>query len=91
MIEKGVPFDKSETGINCLFLNLMDVWDDAYLPLIEKANLPNEAAKKDKITYLKKIWYIDMEHEVFHAVSTWQEFIERPGYYVNRAIVNDFD
>ena len=257
MIEKGVPLDKSEAGINCLFLNLMDVWDDAYLPLIEKANLPIkecggsalcsaayhnhmalanyllscgvsvncrekpslstpvlQAAKENHLemvkflvehgadlslkdeegvrpylvakknhhpemaAYLKahepaelsseerqdnifeyyhipkamaeylkggqlklefpeekrlhwiklysyidvpemsfqgkrllslieesedydpilvwepqsqKIWYIDMEHEVFHAVSTWQEFIERPGYYVNRAIVNDFD
>ena len=39
----------------------------------------------------KKIWFIDMEHEVFHAVSTWTEFMKDPGYYTNRAIMHEFD
>ena len=39
----------------------------------------------------KKIWYIDVEHEVFHAVSTWTKFIEHAGYYTNRAVMHDFD
>lgn len=257
MVEKGVSFDKSEAGINRLFLHLMDAWDDSYLPLIEKMHLPIQecggsalcsaayynhmasadyllscgvsvncrenrtlntpvlcaarenhlemvkflvehgadlslrddegirpylAAKKnhhsevaaylkahepaelsseeiqDKLfkdyhmpdsmaDYLKngqlklefpeekhlhwiklytymdvpelsyqgkkllslveesedyglilawepqsqKLWFIDMEHEVFHAVCTWQEFMEHPGYYANRAVMYEFD
>lgn len=257
MVEKGVQIDKSEDGINRLFLNLMDAWDDAYFPLIEKLNLPIKecggpslcsaafrnhmklteyllscgvsvnyrekefhstpvlnaaeqnhlemvkflvehgadlslkddegirpylAAKKNKnkemaeyikahepaelsntdiqdkifedyhvpnamadylrngnlklefpkeerlrwiklysymdvpeMTYRgkkllslveesedyglvlvwepqsRKIWFIDMEHEVFHAVSAWPKFIENPGYYANRVIMHEFD
>ena len=39
----------------------------------------------------RKIWFIDPEHEVFHAVSTWMEFIKNAGYYTNRAIIHEFD
>lgn len=39
----------------------------------------------------KKIWFIDMEHEIFHAVSSWSKFIQNPGRYTNRAIMWDFD
>ena len=39
----------------------------------------------------KKIWFIDPEHEVFHAVSTWTKFIKNAGYYTNRAIIHEFD
>lgn len=226
MVEKGVQIEKSEDGIKRLFLNLMDAWDDAYFPFIEKLNLPIKecggpslcsaafhghmklaeyllscgvsvnyrekefhstpilnaaeqnhlemvkflvehgadlslkddegirpylAAKKNKnkemadylrngnlklefpkeerlhwiklfsymdvpeMTYRgkklfslveesedyglvlvwepqsRKIWFIDMEHEVFHAVSTWSKFIENPGYYANRVIMHEFD
>ena len=39
----------------------------------------------------KKIWFIDPEHEVFQAVSTWTKFIKNAGYYTNRAIIHEFD
>lgn len=40
---------------------------------------------------VKKIWFIDAEHDVFHAVSTWTKFIKRPGYYTNLAVMHEFD
>ena len=40
MIEKGAQIEKSAEEINCLFLNLMDAWDEAYFPIIEKMDLP---------------------------------------------------
>lgn len=39
----------------------------------------------------EKIWFLDMEHDVFHAVSTWPEFIQNAGRYVNRAVYWEFD
>lgn len=39
----------------------------------------------------RKIWFIDMEHDIFHAVSTWSKFIQNAGHYINRAIMWDFD
>jgi len=39
----------------------------------------------------KKICFIDMEHEIFHAVSTWPKFIKNAGRYTNRAVMWDFD
>ena len=40
MIEKGAQIEKNAEEINCLFLNLMDAWDEAYFPIIEKMDLP---------------------------------------------------
>ena len=39
----------------------------------------------------RKIWFVDMEHDVFHAVASWTRFIKNPGDYVNRAIRWEFD
>lgn len=39
----------------------------------------------------KKIWFLDIEHDVFHAVATWETFIKNPGYYINRAVMWEFD
>lgn len=39
----------------------------------------------------KKIWFIDTEHDIFHAVSTWTKFIKDAGTYVNRALMWEFD
>ena len=39
----------------------------------------------------KKIWFVDMEHDVFHALASWTMFIKNPGDYVNRAVRWEFD
>lgn len=39
----------------------------------------------------KKIWFVDMEHDIFHPVATWTKFIRRAGWYINRAVVWEFD
>lgn len=39
----------------------------------------------------KKVWFLDMEHDVFHAVADWETFIKDPGYYTNRAVMWEFD
>lgn len=39
----------------------------------------------------KKIWFLDMEHDVFHAVASWDDFIKNPGYYINRAVMWESD
>lgn len=39
----------------------------------------------------RKIWYLDMEHDVFHAVSTWSKFIKNAGRYTNKAVMWEFD
>ncbi|MCI8554479.1 MAG: ankyrin repeat domain-containing protein [Clostridiales bacterium] len=39
----------------------------------------------------KKVWFLDMEHDVFHAVAAWEKFIRDPGYYINRAVMWEFD
>lgn len=35
----------------------------------------------------KKLWYLDVEHEEFHALATWEDFIADPGKYLNRMII----
>ena len=39
----------------------------------------------------KQIWFLDIEHDVFHAVAPWEAFIKNPGYYINRAVMWEFD
>lgn len=39
----------------------------------------------------RKIWFLDIEHDIFHAVATWEQFIQNPGYYINRAVMWEFD
>ena len=39
----------------------------------------------------KQVWFLDMEHDVFHAVAVWEKFIKNPGYYINRAVMWEFD
>lgn len=36
----------------------------------------------------KKLWYLDVEHEEFHALATWEDFIADPGKYLNRMIID---
>lgn len=35
----------------------------------------------------KKLWYLDVEHEEFHALATWEDFIVDPGKYLNGMII----
>ena len=35
----------------------------------------------------KKLWYLDVEHEKFHALATWEDFIADPGKYLNGMII----
>ena len=35
----------------------------------------------------KKLWYLDVEHEEFHALATWEDFIADPGKYLNGMII----
>lgn len=36
----------------------------------------------------RKLWYLDVEHEEFHALATWEDFIADPGKYLNRMIID---
>lgn len=31
----------------------------------------------------KRLWFIDVEHDVFQPITTWEEFIQEPGKWVN--------
>ena len=35
----------------------------------------------------KKLWYLDVEHEEFHVLATWEDFIADPGRYLNGMII----
>lgn len=35
----------------------------------------------------KNLWYLDVEHEEFHALATWKDFIVDPGKYLNGMII----
>ena len=39
----------------------------------------------------KKIWYLDIEHEEFHPLASWDEFIATPGTYLNGMIEGEFE
>ncbi len=39
----------------------------------------------------RQVWFLDLEHDVFHPVATWEKFIQNPGYYINRAVMWEFD
>ena len=38
----------------------------------------------------KKLWYLDIEHEEFHPLAEWDDFILDPGRYLNGAVEGDF-
>lgn len=38
----------------------------------------------------KKLWYLDIEHEEFHPLAKWDDFISDPGRYLNGMIDGDF-
>ena len=39
----------------------------------------------------KQVWFLDLEHDVFNPVAIWEKFIQNPGYYINRAVMWEFD
>ena len=39
----------------------------------------------------KKLWYLDIEHEEFHPLAKWEEFIADPGRYLNGMIEGEFE
>ena len=39
----------------------------------------------------KKLWYLDIEHEEFHPLAKWDEFIAEPGRYINGMIEGEFE
>ena len=39
----------------------------------------------------KKLWYLDIEHEEFHPLAKWEEFIADPGHYLNGMIEGEFE
>ena len=39
----------------------------------------------------KKLWYLDMEHEEFHPLAKWEDFIADPGRYLNGMIEGEFE
>ena len=38
----------------------------------------------------KKLWYLDIEHEEFRPLATWDKFIANPGKYLNGMIEGEF-
>lgn len=39
----------------------------------------------------RKLWYLDLEHEEFHPLAKWEEFINDPGSYLNGMIEGRFE
>ena len=39
----------------------------------------------------KKLWYLDIEHEEFHPLTKWDDFIADPGRYLNGMIEGEFE
>ena len=39
----------------------------------------------------KKLWSLDVEHEVFQPLCDWESFIENPGRYLNGMIDGEFE
>ena len=39
----------------------------------------------------KKLWYLDVEHEEFHPLAKWDDFIANPGKYLNGMIEGEFE
>lgn len=39
----------------------------------------------------QKLWYLDVEHEEFHSLAPWDEFIQNPGTYLNGMIEGEFE
>ena len=39
----------------------------------------------------KKLWYLDIEHEEFHPLAKWDDFITNPGRYLNGMIEGEFE
>ena len=39
----------------------------------------------------KKLWYLDIEHEEFHPLAKWDDFISDPGRYLNCMIKGEFE
>ena len=39
----------------------------------------------------KKLWYLDIEHEEFHPLAKWEEFIADLGKYLNGMIEGEFE
>ena len=39
----------------------------------------------------KKLWYLDIEHEEFHPLAKWDDFIADPGRYLNGTIEGEFE
>jgi len=39
----------------------------------------------------KKLWYLDIEHEEFHPMAKWEDFIADPGRYLNGMIEGEFE
>ena len=39
----------------------------------------------------KKLWYLDIEHEEFHPLAKWDDFIADPGRYLNGMIEGEFE
>ena len=39
----------------------------------------------------KKLWYLDIEHEEFHPLAKWDDFIANPGRYLNGMVEGEFE
>ena len=39
----------------------------------------------------KKLCYLDIEHEEFHPLAKWDDFIADPGRYLNGMIEGEFE
>ena len=39
----------------------------------------------------EKLWYLDIEHEEFHPLAKWDDFIADPGRYLNGMIEGEFE
>ena len=88
-------FNKSFAALDELSYPYMDVQEMTW----KRKKLLSLMAKMDNYSdYLllwsprdKKLWYLDIEHEEFHPLAKWEEFITDPGKYLNGMIEGEFE
>ena len=54
--------------------------------MIALEQLPPKGAKREQA-----ILYLDVEHEEFHPLAKWDDFIADPGRYLNGMIEGEFE
>lgn len=66
-------------------------WLEGHVKEWAEKRLPTEALCSTTGNELLKVWYLDMEHEQFHPLVKWDDFITDPSRYLNGMIEGAFE